>query len=82
MATAKTLERGNNPSLFLGFCNPLDSDLLTIHSLIHFYVQFYEKDGKKLPGKKGISLTEDQYDTLKTLVAGGHIDKQIKKIKK
>jgi len=37
----------------------------------------YEKDGKMLPGRKGISLTEEQYETLSDLVKAGKIDQEI-----
>jgi len=30
--------------------------------------EYYEKDGQMLPGKKGISLTLDQFDTVATLL--------------
>eukprot|EP01083_Nonionella_stella_P148521 470267_1 len=41
--------------------------------------EFYEKGGKQLPGKKGISLTLDQYKAVKELVNSGSIDATIKK---
>ncbi|CAA6660410.1 unnamed protein product [Spirodela intermedia] len=37
--------------------------------------EFYSKDGKELPGKKGISLTMDQWNILKDHI--GEIDKAI-----
>jgi len=44
------------------------------------YKQFYEKDGKTLPGKKGISLTMAQYTALKGMIKDGSIDEQIKEL--
>lgn len=40
--------------------------------------EFYEKDGKQLPGKTGIALTIDQYKVLADLVKDGSIDDAIK----
>ena len=41
------------------------------------YLQYYDKGDKMLPGKKGISLTKDQYEALRDLILAGHIDKEI-----
>ena len=39
--------------------------------------EFYERDGKLLPGKKGISLTLDQYKIMKNLIEDGTVDEII-----
>ncbi|CAB9526574.1 polymerase II transcriptional coactivator [Seminavis robusta] len=44
--------------------------------------EFYEKGGKQLPGKKGISLNLDQFEALAEAIKGGLIEKEIKKIEK
>lgn len=40
-------------------------------------LQFYEKDGKVLPGKKGISLNLEQYEALRDLFLGGQVEQEI-----
>lgn len=40
--------------------------------------EYYEKDGKWLPGKKGISLSQEQWIALKKHVASDDVGKQLK----
>ncbi len=44
--------------------------------------EFYEKNDQYFPGKKGISLTLEQYEALKEVILDGSIDKQIKEMGK
>ena len=41
-------------------------------------MQFYEKNGKMLPGKKGISLNMDQFKILRQIMKDGTIDDLVK----
>eukprot|EP00979_Chaetoceros_neogracilis_P005864 scaffold1133_cov294-Chaetoceros_neogracile.AAC.9 len=42
--------------------------------------EFYERDGKMLPGKKGLSLTMDQLNIVKEFIQDGTVDDMIREI--
>lgn len=42
--------------------------------------EFYEKNGNLEPGKKGISLSSEQYKALKEIVKAGYIDDELSKM--
>lgn len=44
--------------------------------------EFYQKGGEELPGKKGISLTLEQYKELRKHIMDGSLDKQVEKLEK
>jgi hypothetical protein len=50
------------------------------NSIVPSLKKFYDKDGKTLPGKKGISLTLEQYKALRGVIMDGSLDKLIKEL--
>ena len=62
----------------------LDAHLLRFGDLVPYYAtqQYYEKNEQMLPGKKGISLTVEQYKAFKAAMESGVIDKEIEALEK
>jgi len=44
--------------------------------------EVYEKDGKTLPGKKGISMNVEQFETLRDLFKNGSIQREVDALQK
>jgi len=42
----------------------------------------YEKDGKILPGKKGISMNVEQFETLRDLFKNGSLQREVEALQK
>mmetsp|Transcript_28933 Transcript_28933/g.32506 ORF Transcript_28933/g.32506 Transcript_28933/m.32506 type:complete len:127 (+) Transcript_28933:1-381(+) len=44
--------------------------------------EVYEKDGKILPGKKGISMNVEQFETLRDLFKNGSLQREVEALQK
>lgn len=69
-------------ALNLIFLPPKTILLLSVLSVIFINSKVYEKDGKTLPGKKGISLTVEQYQALGALFKNGSLQKEVNALTK
>ena len=65
--------------LFLCHYESLISIIFIVAMMIFcVLLKFYEKNEKMLPGKKGISLTVDQYKVIRDAVKSGQFDEIIR----
>lgn len=63
-------------------CMVASHTLTPSRGIVVFGAQYYEKNDKMLPGKKGISLTVSQFKALKEAIESGAIDKEIQALEK
>eukprot|EP00977_Amphora_coffeiformis_P001635 scaffold310_cov168-Amphora_coffeaeformis.AAC.30 len=59
-----------------------DTHHLVGPTTLYSHRQHYEKNDQMLPGKKGISLTVEQYKAFKAAMESGVIDKEIEALEK
>jgi hypothetical protein len=70
------------PAIFKAYRPQISFLILVLISTVSRFLQFYEKDGKSMPGKKGISLNIQQFEVLSHFIKAGHVDKAIEDLGK
>mmetsp|Transcript_32465 Transcript_32465/g.38804 ORF Transcript_32465/g.38804 Transcript_32465/m.38804 type:complete len:113 (-) Transcript_32465:169-507(-) len=77
----KVLEKNDSGEQFLKLGAKKRLTVRTFKSMVLIDIrEFYEKGEKMLPGKKGISLTLDQYKAVRESMVDGTIDAAIKNL--
>jgi len=75
----KTLEKNDNGEQFMSLSAKKRLTVRKYRGMVLIDIrEFFEKDGKLMPTKKGISLTMDQYKALRENVLDGTIDEAIR----
>ncbi|GAX25357.1 hypothetical protein FisN_5Lh452 [Fistulifera solaris] len=75
------MQRNENGELFLDLSRTRRLTVRKFKSAVLVDIrEYYEKDDKILPGKKGISLSVQQYEVLKKAIMNGTVDKAIREL--